>query len=139
MIQTAMRHHHSFRTSGRARGVDDIGQIVRLHYALQIPTLIACPAPAICVQVQPPPPSFPACIHLLLTQHQLHPGFPHHVLQPLLRILRLQRQIRAPCFQHPQHPFHHPHRPPHTQSHYLFSSYATFSQIPPQPVPSFVQ
>src|SRR6185436_9334403 len=134
-----MRHHHPFWTSGRSRGIDDIGQIVCLHYPLQIPALVARPAPAIFVQVEPPPSSFPACTHLPLAQHQLHSGFPHHVLQPLLRILRLQRQIRAPCFQHSQHSFHHPHRPPHTQSHYRFRSYASFSQIPPQPVPSLVQ
>src|SRR5215471_2386800 len=113
--------------------------------------------PALSIRRIPPRSPPQLRFHLGLAQaNQLHPlGNPHptlspskhiprtrilhHELQPLLRILRVQRQIRPSRLQHPQQPHHHLQRSLQADPYNLLRPHSPPHQIMRQPVGALIQ
>src|SRR5579872_5916306 len=142
--QPAMLIHRSLRLPRRPRRVNHVRQVLRSHSTRKIfSTLLPYLLPLFFLV-------HPHHFHSRYTLRQAlqHRTFAHqhphsrvlqHVAQPLLRILHIQRHVRPPRLQYPQHSHHHLHRPLHRDPHQHLRPYSLPPQIPPQLVRSPVQ
>jgi len=75
----------------------------------------------------------------LLGQHYRHLSVFQHDIQALLRICRIQRQVRSTRLEDTQQPYHHLQRPLHTDSNQHLRAHTQGSQVMRQLIRSSIQ
>ena len=100
--QPTVLHHDALRRASGSGGVDHVGEILRGDCGVHRRARATRDGVPLCVQVSVCPACASWFVTPLLRQQQLRPRIPQHEFQTLLRVARIQRQIRAARFQNPQ-------------------------------------
>ena len=114
-----MADHHTLRPPRRARGVDDIGQVVRPHHHRR--RIVATRLIPIHHQHRPAPRHHRSSRRG--RDHRSHPAVGQQLPQPNRGLSKIKRNIGAARLQHPHHPHHHLRPPPQQHPHPPFRAH----------------
>ncbi len=134
-----MAHGHTLGLAGGARGVDHVGQVVRLHVKLRRAELAAGQPGSARLQHQALDSTAGGQLHRRLGQQQADATVLDHVGQALLRIIRVQRHIGATGLEDTQQAHHHFQAALQRQPHQYIRPYPALAQSVCQLVGALVE
>ena len=121
---------HTLRAPGRARGVNHISQRRRADFNPGLDGRTGGIGPVPLVQVRHREVRYLNYLRqLTVRQQRTHPRVRHHHLQTLRRIAGVQRHVRAPALQHPEHADQHVRRALDADPHQIPGTHAAARQV----------
>ena len=133
--QAAMGDRHAFRGSGGARGVDDVGGVVRLKPERRGGGGVLRNRAPVAIEADDAGARRGKPIDQRGLRHQhARPGVGQHEAKPLRRVGRVERQIGAPRLENPDKPDHHSGRALDAQPHHHLGPNPEPAQMMRQPV-----
>src|SRR5882724_5062337 len=137
---TIVFDHDAFRLSGRARGIDDVGQMLRSQ-AIALRVILRLMAPADYIQIEQRQRSIrrEELAEMTLSQQRNRITILQHEAKPFDRISRIQRHIGPAGLQHRQQRNHHLKTPLGADRHPAVRTHSQFPQTMRQLIGTPVQ
>ena len=131
--QRRMGVARAFRAAGRTRGVNHIGQLLRVMAEVQVAVVIAMQRLGGVIEGDDPDVGRGQTGHKrLLGEQQVDAAVLDHVGQALLRVFRVQRHVGAARLEDRQQADHHLQRTFERDAHQHIRAHALFAQVPCQ-------